>query len=312
MSRRDININLREDQYFEIGRYIHLSDNFVIKGGRGLGKTYSVMGEAWKDVFKDHRPIVYCRLQDTEFKGVIGTLQEHYSAKECLVNANIDFDESYEPSYYRGRPAKTITVKYRSNSGQLRWFIVCLLCDVYQAATYKGYAAEKGKEPRWFILDEFTNGINMFTGDVELKTLDLIESFFRNRECKVLLLTNNNNENNAFTDVFEDCVFIRITKRRKTKTGNKVFNDYIEGKDIEYDMKSLRLVDYYYLTSKDIVGIYKHTKLGILIMKQENFEDKKSKAKKDKAVFNIDCQFLDDWSKNVFRLAKNDWIRLYS
>lgn len=307
----DINIHLKEDQYFDINRYINKGDIFDIKGGRGVGKTYSCIDKSLKHFFNTQAPLIYCRLQDTELKAIIPIISELYSAENILDNCNIEYDKSYKPIYVRGRPAKTITIRYKDENGSIQSLLLALLCDVYQAATYKGYAPEKGKEPLYFIFDEYTNGINMFTGDVELKTLDLIETFFRTRKHKIFLLTNNNNENNAFKNIFNECIHIKITKKRKGISNNASFNNYLEGKEIVYDMRSLKLLDYYYITSRDIVGLYRHTKLDILLMKQESFEDKKSRAKKDKGIFDVKCQFIDEWCANVFRLAKRNIIKLY-
>lgn len=311
MLKNNILINLKDNQYFEISRYYDKSNIFNVKGGRGCGKTYSVMKKALEDLFNYHRPVIYCRLMDTEFKAIIPIISEMYTPSEILVNCGIEFDETCQPKFIRGRPAKTITIKYVDSNKSTQYLLIALLCDIQNASNYKGYAPERGKEPIHFIFDEYTNGINMFTGDVEIKLLDLIETFYRTRPYKIYLLTNNNNENNAFKDTFNECFFIRVIKKRNGISNNKDFNDYIEGRDIDYDYKSLKLVDYYYITSRDIVGVYRHNKLDILLMKQESFEDKKHKAKKDKSIFDIECQFIDKWCENVFRMAKRNIIKLY-
>lgn len=311
-SNKVIDINLKEGQYFEIDRFVNLSDIFIIKGGRGLGKTYSCLKHFMNTFTNEGRPFIYCRLHDDEFKGLIGSLCEIINAEDALIALDIDFDREYGADYVRGRPAKTVSIRYvDSISGKREYLIVAYLCDIYKASKYKGFAPEPGKEPLHFMLDEFTNGINMFTGDVELKLLDLIETFYRTRDYKIYLLTNNNNENNAFSDLFNEFCTIRIRKPARKLTNNVKFNNYLDGIKEEYNDKYLELIGYYYITSRDIIGLYKHSKLGSNVIKQESFSKYNSLAKKDPSIFKVDAQFLDDWSENVFRLAKKSMHNLY-
>lgn len=312
MSNREINIHLKSNQYFEIQRFIHLSDYFIVKGGRGVGKSYSTYQMALEDLYKELRPFVYCRLKSDEFKGVINSLTEITTPRKILEECGIAFSDIKEPYYSRGNPAKTISVSYIcEDEKDLKHFVICYLCDVQTYGSYKGFACDLNHAPKWFIFDEFTNEINIFSGDVEFRTLDLMETFFRERDGKFIMITNNNNENNAFNNLFIDAVTIKITKDKLKRSNNEQYNEYADGHTANYNMKNCKLLKYYYITSRDIVGLYSHDKLNTLIMKHEKFDEVKHAAIKDTSIFDVDCQFLEPWCQHIFRIAKNKHFKLY-
>lgn len=156
----------------------------IFIGGRGIGKTYSVLSET----LKNNDTILYVRRTDTELKNCCDALNNPYK----IINTNLDRHVTMEAN-------KDSAVIWEDVDGEkvLRGYGAAL-------STFSKFRGADYSDVGWIVFDEFilirgTNTIKDEAGSL----FDLIETVNRNRELegkeavKVVLLSNANTIDNG-------------------------------------------------------------------------------------------------------------------
>lgn len=248
-------------KYFNPGRVFSHNCIFnVVVSARGAGKTYSTFKYVLNNFFKKGQQFVYVRRTEKEMSRVRDNLFDAVMY-DCFPDYRIEVV---------GDKLIAKSVENKSDVGVICGYIMPLsLSNQYKSGSYPKVTT--------VIYDEYINESGKYLKDEPEKLINLLETIFRTRQCRCILLGNESTAYNPFhlslgipphVDEWKD-------KKRKIYFLRFTSESYSEFKK-----------------STDFARLIEGTRYGDFILDNSNILDSEEAVRKIKGKKEIKCTFM--------------------